>query len=125
MSIVILTKDLYRYSMTEIFTDRHRAYINKQTTKALKGGDNLQFEYYVLNYNHNKQKVESFNIFNNVWVQELTEREVRKYLRSPKKYKYESFFVEKEIIYGFDGLCKRFEQILRCEEWARSEYESQ
>lgn len=111
--------------MTEIFTDRHRAYINKQTTKALKGGDNLQFEYYVLNYNHNKQKVESFNIFNNVWVQELTEREVRKYLRSPKKYKYESFFVEKEIIYGFDGLCKRFEQILRCEEWARSEYESQ
>ena len=86
-------------------------------------GDNLQFEYYVLNYNHNKQKVESFNIFNNVWVQELTEREVRKYLRSPKNYKYESFFVEKEIIYGFDGLCKRFEQILRCEEWARSEYE--
>ena len=62
-------------------------------------GDNLQFEYYVLNYNHNKQKVESFNIFNNVWVQELTEREVRKYLRSPKNYKYESFFAEKEIIY--------------------------
>ena len=35
MSIVILTKDLYGYSMAEIFTDGHREYINKQITKAL------------------------------------------------------------------------------------------
>ena len=39
MSIVILTKDLYRYSMTEIFTEEHREYINKQITKALKTVD--------------------------------------------------------------------------------------
>ena len=52
----------------------------------------MQFEYYVLNYNHNKRKVEPFNIFCNVWVQKLTEKEVKKYLRSPKNYKYESFF---------------------------------
>ena len=83
----------------------------------------MQFEYYVLNYNHNKQKVESFNIFNNVWVQELTEREIRKYLRSPKNYKYESFFAEKEIIYGFDGLVKRIDRIIAGEEWSRCEYE--
>ena len=83
----------------------------------------MQFEYYVLNYNHNKQKVESFNIFNNVCVQELTEKEVRKYLRSPKNYKYESFFAEKEIIYGFDGLVKRIDRIIAGEEWGRSEYE--
>ena len=83
----------------------------------------MQFEYYVLNYDHNKQKVETFNIFNNRWVQELTEIEVKKYLRSPKNYKYESFFVEKEIIHGFDGLVKRIDGIIAGEEWGRYEYE--
>ena len=39
MSIVILTKDLYGYSMAEIFTGEHREYINKQITKALKAVD--------------------------------------------------------------------------------------
>lgn len=82
----------------------------------------MQFEYYVLNYDHNKQKVEPFNIFNNVWVQKLTEREVIKYLRSPKKYKYESFFGEKEIICGFDGLVKRIDGIIAGEEWGRCGY---
>ena len=46
-----------------------------------------------------------------------------KYIRSPKNYKYDSFFKDEEPIYGFDGMCKRFEQILRCEEWSRCEYE--
>ena len=59
----------------------------------------VKFTYYVLNYNHNAQKVEPFNIFNNVWVQKLTEKEIKKYLRSPKNYKYESFFDKKDIIY--------------------------
>ena len=83
----------------------------------------MQFEYYVLNYDCNKKKVENFNIFRNCLVQEHTEKAVRKYLRNPKNYKYDSFFKEEEPVYGFDGLCKRFEQILRCEEWARCEYE--
>ena len=83
----------------------------------------MQFEYYVLNYNHNKQKVEPFNIFCNVWVQKLTEKEVKKYLRSPKNYKYESFFDEKDIIYGFDALVKRIDSIIGGEEWGRFEYE--
>ena len=44
----------------------------------------LQFEYYVLNYDTNKKKVENFNIFRNCLVQEHTEKAVRKYLRKPK-----------------------------------------
>ena len=83
----------------------------------------MQFEFYVLNYDFNKKKVINYNVFNNIRVQERTEKEIRKYLRNPKNYKYDSFFKEEEPVYGFDGLCKRFEQILRCEEWARCEYE--
>ena len=83
----------------------------------------MQFEYYVLNYNPNAKKIEPFNIFRNWHVQECTEKAIKKYLRSPKNYKYDSFFKDEESVYGFDGLCKRFEQILRCEEWSRCEYE--
>lgn len=83
----------------------------------------MKFEYYVLNHNFNKDKIELFNIFDNCYVQERTEKEIRKYLRSPKNYKYESFFKDEKNIYGFDGLCKRFEQILMCEERSRCEYE--
>lgn len=83
----------------------------------------MQFEYYVLNYNPNAKKIESFNIFRNCYVQEYTEKAIKKYLRSPKNYKYDSFFKDEESVYGFDGLCKRFEQILRHEEWSRYEYE--
>ena len=83
----------------------------------------MQFEFYVLNYDFNKKKVVNYNIFNNINVQEWTEKEIRKYLRSPKNYKYDSFFKDEEPMYGFDGLCKRFEQILRHEEWSRCEYE--
>ena len=84
---------------------------------------NIQFEYYVLNYDHNKDKIVLFNIFDNYYVQEQTEKEIRKYIRNPKNYKYDSFFKDEEPVYGFDGLCKRFKTILRCEEWARCEYE--
>ena len=83
----------------------------------------MQFEFYVLNYDTNKKKIINYNIFNNINVQEWTEKEIKKYIRSPKNYKYDSFFKDEEPVYGFEGLCKRFEQILRCEEWARCEYE--
>lgn len=83
----------------------------------------MQFEYYVLNCNPNTKNIEPFNIFRNCYVQEYTEKAIKKYLRSPKNYKYDSFFKDEESVYGFDGLCKRFEQILRHEEWSRCEYE--
>ena len=83
---------------------------------------NIKFKYYVLNYNINKGRVEPYNIFNNIRVQEYTEKTVKKYLRSPKKFTYKSFD-GKEEIYGFDALVKELDSIVKCEEWSRREYE--
>ena len=83
----------------------------------------MQFEFYVVNHDFNRRKVEMFNIFRNIHVQEWTEKAIKKYLRSPKKFKYESFYKDVESIYGFDALCKEIESILRHELWSRCEYE--
>ena len=89
----------------------------------------MQFEYYVLNYDFNKKKVIYYNIFNNINVQEWTEKAVRKYLRSPKKFKhivqYENKFLNREEItlYGFDALVKEIERNIMHEQWGRREYE--
>ena len=82
----------------------------------------MQFEYYVLNYDINKNKVIPYNIFRNINVQECTEREIRKYLRSHKNYTYKSFD-GKEDMYGFDALVKEIDHIIKWQEWGRSEYE--
>ena len=90
---------------------------------------NLQFEYYVLNYDTNKKKVINYNIFNNINVQEWTEKEVRKYLRAPKKYKhivqYENKFlgIEEIAIYGFDALVEEIDRTIAWQERGRREYE--
>lgn len=81
----------------------------------------MQFEYYVLNYNINTKKIESFNIFRNCYVQEYTEKAIKKYLRSPKNYKYERY--GEDTLYGFEGLCKEIERIIQWQEWSRCEYE--
>ena len=82
----------------------------------------IQFKYYVLNYNHNEQKVKPYNIFNNVYVQEYTEKAIRKYLRNPKKFTYKSFD-GKEVLYGFDAFVRELDSIIQWQEWSRSEYE--
>ena len=81
----------------------------------------MQFEYYVLNYNPNAKKIEPFNIFRNCYVQEYTEKAIKKYLRSPKNYKYERY--GEDTLYGFEGLCKEIERIIQWQEWGRREYE--
>lgn len=81
----------------------------------------MQFEYYVLNYNPNVKKIEPFNIFRNCYVQEYTEKAIKKYLRSPKNYKYEKY--NEETLYGFKALCKEIEGIIQWQEWSRREYE--
>lgn len=83
----------------------------------------MQFEFYVLNLDFNRNKIVNYNIFNNIIVQERTEKAVKKYLRCPKKFKYEPFSKDSETLYGFDALCKEIESIIRCEEWSRCEYE--
>lgn len=82
----------------------------------------MQFEYYVLNYDTNKNKVIPFNIFRNIHVQECTEKEIKKYLRSPKNYTYKSFDGQ-EVIYGFDALVKELDSIIKWQEGGRFEYE--
>ena len=81
----------------------------------------MQFEYYVLNYNPNAKKIEPFNIFRNCYVQEYTEKAIKKYLRSPKNYKYERY--GEDTLYGFEGLCKEIERTIQWQEWSRREYE--
>ena len=81
----------------------------------------MQFEYYVLNYNSNAKKIEPFNIFRNCYVQEYTEKAIKKYLRSPKNYKYERY--GEDTLYGFEGLCQEIERIIQWQEWSRREYE--
>ena len=86
----------------------------------------MQFEYYVLNYNWNNKCVENFNIFNNISLNEETEKQVRKYLRSPKHYyyiKHGSHIGEHTYIYGFEGLCETIKSLIMWQEWSRREYE--
>ena len=89
----------------------------------------MQFEFYVLNYDFNKKKVVNYNIFNNIRVQELTEKEVRKYLRAPKKYKYIVQYENKILgreeiaIYGFDALVEDIDRTIAWQERGRREYE--
>ena len=74
-----------------------------------------------MNYNPNAKKIEPFNIFRNCYVQEYTEKAIKKYLRSPKNYKYERY--GEDTLYGFEGLCKEIERIIQWQEWSRREYE--
>ena len=89
----------------------------------------MQFEYYVLNYNPNTKKIEPFNIFRNCYVQEYTEKAVRKYLRAPKKFKhivqYENKLLGREEIalYGFDALVEEIDRTIAWGERGRREYE--
>ena len=89
----------------------------------------MQFEFYVLNYDFNKKKVVNYNVFNNIRVQEWTEKAVRKYLRAPKKFKhivqYENKFLGKEEIalYGFEALVEEINRTIAWQEHGRREYE--
>lgn len=85
------------------------------------------FEYYVLNWNHNKNRIENFNIFQNWLLDEAVQKEVKKYLRSPNKYKYVKYHISvdgiDEIYYGFEALCKEINSLIMWQEWSRCEYE--
>ena len=89
----------------------------------------MKFEFYVLNYDFNKKKVVNYNIFNNIRVQEWTEKAVKKYLRAPKKYKhivqYKNDFLGREeiAVYGFDALVEEIDRTIAWQERGRCEYE--
>ena len=83
----------------------------------------MQFEFYVLNYNFNRKKIFMYNIFNNIRVQEWTEKAVRKYLRAPKKFTYTPYGKDAETIYGFDALVMELDRTIAWQERMRREYE--
>lgn len=83
----------------------------------------MRFKFYVLNYDCNKKKVINYNIFNNILVQESTEKAIKKYLRSPKNFSYTSYNKDEKVIYGFDALVKEIDRIIKWQEWSRREYE--
>ncbi|WP_270592280.1 hypothetical protein [Faecalibacillus intestinalis] len=84
---------------------------------------NPKFQFYVLNYDHNKNKVVNFDIFNNWHVYNEVLKEVKKYCRSANKYAFTRHRMSgKETYYGFEGLCAAIDFALR-DEWSRCEYE--
>lgn len=82
----------------------------------------MRFEFYVLNYDFNGKEVKMYNIFNNCKVQECVEKEVKRYLRSPIKYKNKTLLKETQQ-YGFEALESEVDWIIKWQEWGRHEYE--
>ena len=76
----------------------------------------MKFTFYALRYDINKKEVVPFNIFDNIYVQEYSEKEIKKYKRSPKKYSYND-------LTGFEALCEKIKSIIKWQEWSRVQYE--
>lgn len=81
------------------------------------------FKFYVMNYDTNKKEVYMFNIFDNINVNDWTLTEIKKYVRSPKKYKCRVHWDNSEYLYGFEALCKELRSILMNQLWSRVQYE--
>lgn len=87
------------------------------------------FKYYVMNEKLNSTSIEPFNIFDNYILDEAVQKEVKKYLRAPSKYKHikqysNPMFNKEEIaVYGFDGFCEELRSLIKWQEWSRVQYE--
>lgn len=79
-------------------------------------------KYYVLNHDFNKDEIVNFNIFDNIILERETVKEVKRYLRAPRKYKCYSL-KEQKYIYGFDGFVEELRTLIMWQEWGRCEYE--
>lgn len=80
--------------------------------------DKIQFKFYVLNYDFRKKCIVNYNVFNNIRVNEWTEKSVKKYLANPKKY-----CNHEKTLCGFEALCDEIESIILNQQWSRREYE--
>lgn len=84
------------------------------------------FEYYVLNESFKSDgEIEHFNIFQNWVLDEAVQKEVKKYLRSPKNYKcIKKEYMKADVtLYGFDAFCEELRRLIMWQEWSRCEYE--
>ena len=68
----------------------------------------IRFEWKVLNYNFNAKKVEFYNIFNNTYVNNHTNKLCAAY---------------KSKLMSFDDFVDELDHIIKWQEWSRSEYE--
>lgn len=68
----------------------------------------LKFEWYVLNDNFNRKEIVPFNIFNNITVNQRTNKLCSQY----KTHKM-----------SFEDFTEQLRRIIMCEEWSRCEYE--
>ena len=68
------------------------------------------FEYYVLNYDHNKKQIYRFNVFSNINVYNWTLAAVKKHLRNKKLFTYED-------------LQEDIRKSIMNQEWSRYQYE--
>lgn len=82
----------------------------------------MQFKFYVINYDSNIKGTKSFNIFDNIIVNNTVEKEVKKYISHPGDYEYYSYNTN-TYYYGFNALCQKIDSIISCEESGRYGYE--
>lgn len=68
----------------------------------------IRFEWYVLNEDINRKDIKPFNIFNNISVNEETNKLCKEY---------------KEKDMTFEDFTERLRRIIQWQEWARCEYE--
>lgn len=85
----------------------------------------MEFKYYVLNESmYRNREICFYNVFDNGWVNSQTEKEVRRYLRAPKKYKRKwEWDRESQSLTGFPAFVRELTSIIGCEEHFRCEYE--
>ena len=84
----------------------------------------MKFEYYVLNYDINRNKVIMFNIFNNIKLNEETYKCVERYVEQDEKYTYKVYSYNSDTeLHGYEAFKPEILSYIRWQEWSRVEYE--
>ena len=84
----------------------------------------MKFEYYVLNYDINRNKVIMFNIFNNIKLNEETYKCVERYVEQDEEYTYKVYSYNSDTeLQGYDAFKQEILSNIRWQEWSRVEYE--
>lgn len=79
--------------------------------------------YFVPQWDPHKREAIMWDVFNNYSVHDWCVRDIKRYLRAPKKFKSPSYGKYEPDIYGFEGLCREFKRNFANQFWVRYEYE--
>lgn len=87
--------------------------------------DVIKLEFYVPQERFNENKIEMVNIFNNVYVHDWSINAIKKYIRSPKSFRYYEWsgINGGYWIYGWEAFVREIDSILRNQLWSRCQYE--